>query len=121
MTSNVRFEPVLWLVIECINVPPAILICGINCVDSLEYANSKKLICYTPKVIGSGDIIVSTFSGGAGSCNVSFLGLEPEAAPVLGEYVAACLVLSYSLCDVCGVCVCVYECDLGVVGLCVYL
>ena len=54
---------------------------------SFEYVNSKKLICYTPSVMGPGEIIISTFSGGVGKCTVTFTGLEPEKANLLGTMV----------------------------------
>ena len=62
-----------------------ITIIGKSCLDSLEYSSSKKVSCLTPKVVGSGLIIITTLSGGRGSCNVSFTGLEAETAHLLGE------------------------------------
>lgn len=64
----------------------AIKICGVDCLDTLEYLSSKKLICYTPKVVGPGDIIVNTLNGGPGRCTVTFTGLEPEPIQTLGKY-----------------------------------
>ncbi len=54
----------------------------------MEYINSKKLICHTPTVAGQGEIIVTTYSGGKGKCTVTFTGLEPERAGLLGKGVA---------------------------------
>lgn len=63
----------------------AIVICGSNCIDTLEYVSSKKLICLTPNIMGPGEIIVTTYSGGLGKCTVTFTGLEPERTAVLGK------------------------------------
>jgi len=58
---------------------------GESCLDSLEYISSKKLICQTGSAVGRGKIIVTTLSGGDGTCTVSFCGLEPEP-PTLLDY-----------------------------------
>ena len=60
-------------------------ICGVNCTDNVEYMSSKKLICHTPTVLGQGEIIVTTYSGGKGKCTVTFTGLEPERTGLLGK------------------------------------
>lgn len=56
---------------------------GQSCLASLEYTSSKKLVCQTPNAFGQGSIIVTTLSGGEGTCTVSFCGLEPEPSPLL--------------------------------------
>lgn len=65
--------------------PPAIVICGSSCMDRLEYVSSKKLVCYTPTVVGPGEIIIATYSGGIGKSTVTFIGLAPEQESLLGE------------------------------------
>lgn len=47
--------------------------------------SSKKLICYTPNVVGPGEIIIATYSGGIGKSTVTFIGLEPQRESLLGE------------------------------------
>ena len=57
---------------------------GESCLDSLEYISSKKLICQTGSAVGRGKIVVTTLSGGDGTCTVSFCSLEPEPPTLLG-------------------------------------
>lgn len=57
---------------------------GESCLDSLEYFSSKKLVCRTGSAVGPGKIIVTTLSGGDGSCTVSFRGLAPAQPTLLG-------------------------------------
>ena len=57
---------------------------GESCLDSLEYFSSKKLVCRTGSAVGPGKIIVTTLSGGDGSCTVSFCGLAPAQPTLLG-------------------------------------
>ena len=65
----------------------AIVICGSNCIDSLEYHSSRKLVCNSPNVRGKGEIIVTTFTGGQGKCTVGFTSLEAAQAHVLGKII----------------------------------
>ena len=60
-------------------------ICGGDCTDSVEYVNSRKLICHTPTAFGRGEIIITTYSGGRGKCTVTFTSLEPERTGLLGK------------------------------------
>jgi len=71
------------LTISC-NPCAELKIHGESCLDSLEYISSKKLICQTGSAVGRGKIIVTTLSGGDGTCTVSFCGLEPEPPTLLG-------------------------------------
>lgn len=73
----------------------AITICGKDCTSSLEYVNSKKLICLTPNVWGTGDIIVTTTSGGRGKCTVTFAGLEPEPVATIGTVVSVVVIVCF--------------------------
>ena len=57
---------------------------GENCLESLEYFSSKKLVCKTGSAVGPGTIIVTTLSGGDGSCTVSFCGLALQQPTLLG-------------------------------------
>ena len=74
--------------------------------DSLEYNSSKKLVCQSPKYVGVGTIVVSTFSGGPGTCNVHFTGLEQPKQPLLGKHHACIYVLLHLP-------VCKYKCIKG--------
>lgn len=58
---------------------------GQSCKDSLEYGSSKKLFCLTPNIEGMAKIIVTTLSGGDGTCTVTYYGHAREATPKLGE------------------------------------
>jgi exocyst complex component 2 len=56
---------------------------GHSCKESLEYFSSKKLFCLTPNVEGRSQIIITTLSGGTGTCTVTYYGLAREATPKL--------------------------------------
>ena len=58
---------------------------GHSCKESLEYGSSKKLFCLTPNVEGPVQILITTLSGGPGTCTVTFYGHAREATPKLGE------------------------------------
>ena len=48
-------------------------ICGANCLLSADYKSASKIIARTGQSKpGKGDVIVSTRSGGVGSCTVQF-------------------------------------------------
>lgn len=48
-------------------------ICGANCLLSADYKSGSKIIARTGQSRpGKGDVIVSTRSGGVGSCTVQF-------------------------------------------------
>ena len=57
---------------------------GHSCKESLEYFSSKKLFCLTPNVEGPSQIIITTLSGGSGTCTVTYYGHAREATPKLG-------------------------------------
>ena len=61
-----------------------LLINGQSCLRSMEYYSSKKLVCLTGDATGPGRIIVTTLSGGSGTCTVTFFGRERELTPLLG-------------------------------------
>lgn len=84
MSSASRSLPKVPVIVSCL-IYLALAICGVSCMDTLEYISSKKLICKSPKYVGAGIIVVTTFSGGTGTCNVNFTGLEQPRKPLLGE------------------------------------
>lgn len=48
-------------------------ICGANCLLSADYKSASKIIARTGKAVpGKGDVMVTTRSGGEGSCTVQF-------------------------------------------------
>ena len=51
-------------------------ICGVDCLLSAEWKSSSKVIARTGLGKGKGDIIVTTKSGGIGSCTVGFKGFS---------------------------------------------
>ncbi|CAF0934712.1 unnamed protein product [Didymodactylos carnosus] len=57
-------------------------ICGDDCRSSAIWINSKKITAYTGSGQGKGDVIVTTRSGGVGSCNVGFYGRVEQAGPL---------------------------------------
>ena len=53
---------------------PGLKICGVDCLLAAEWKSSSKIIARTGSGKGKGDIIVTTKSGGTGSCTVGFRG-----------------------------------------------
>ena len=58
----------------------SVKICGVECLDSLEWVSERKIICTSGHGFGRGRIIVETITGGKGTCSVYFTGLE-QATP----------------------------------------
>lgn len=64
---------------------------GADCLPYLEWKSPKKIITRCTKTLGSGDIIISTKSGGLGTCDVQFncyeenVGLTDESAVWVNE------------------------------------
>lgn len=57
-------------------------ICGMDCILSAEWKSSSKIIARTGSGKGKGDIIVTTKSGGVGSCTVGFRGFFMQIGPL---------------------------------------
>ncbi|PIK42085.1 putative exocyst complex component 2 [Apostichopus japonicus] len=51
-------------------------ICGVNCLLLAEWISPKKIFCTTTNCKADGPVIVTTKSGGEGTCTVSFRGLQ---------------------------------------------
>ena len=52
-------------------------VCGMDCIDTLEFESSSKLVCIAgPALPGSGSIVVETQSGGRGASLVEFCFIE---------------------------------------------
>lgn len=49
-------------------------ICGVDCLLAAEWKSENKIIAISGPIKGKGDVIVTTKSGGLGSCNVTFKG-----------------------------------------------
>lgn len=64
---------------------------GADCLPYLEWKSTKKIITRCTRVIGNGDVIVTTNSGGVGSCDVQFncyeenVGLTDDSAVWVDE------------------------------------
>ena len=43
----------------------------------MDWVSDRKIVCETGVGVGRGRIIITTQSGGIGSCSVYFTGLEP--------------------------------------------
>ena len=56
-----------------------------SCLESLEYHSSRKLVCLRPNAPGVGEIIVTTFNGGSGTCTVQITIQQPEVKQLLGK------------------------------------
>lgn len=54
---------------------------GADCLPYLEWKSPKKIITRCAKILGSGDIVVTTNSGGVGTCDVQFNCYEDNVGP----------------------------------------
>ena len=63
---------------------------GMSCLESLEYHSSRKLVCLRPNAPGVGEIIVTTFNGGSGTCTVQITIQQPEIKQLLGKSIKKC-------------------------------
>lgn len=54
----------------------SIKICGHECMKSMEWISDRKIICKSGDGVGRGRIIITSVSGGIGSCSVYFTGIE---------------------------------------------
>lgn len=55
----------------------SIKICGHECLESMEWVSDRKIVCESGRGVGKGRVIVTSLSGGTGTCSVFFTGLEP--------------------------------------------
>uniref|UniRef100_A0A673N881 Exocyst complex component 2 n=1 Tax=Sinocyclocheilus rhinocerous TaxID=307959 RepID=A0A673N881_9TELE len=61
-------------------------ICGHNCLLTAEWMSASKIVCRVgPAKDDKGEIIVTTKSGGRGTCTVSFKLLKPERIGILDQ------------------------------------
>ena len=68
MQFDIPFPLFLWIL--------GLTICGANCLLSADYKSASKIIARTGKAVpGKGDVMVTTRSGGEGSCTVQFKSL----------------------------------------------
>lgn len=65
----------------------SVKICGHECLETVEWLSSHRLVCQTREGFGKGSIIVSTLSGGVGTCTVVFNGTSPPPENVVRKYV----------------------------------
>ncbi|XP_015782863.1 exocyst complex component 2-like [Tetranychus urticae] len=56
-------------------------ICGVNCLMYVEWINNSKILTRSGKCDGLGDVIITTISGGTGTCTVQFRGLPDIVSP----------------------------------------
>ena len=54
-------------------------ICGDDCRATAAWVSPNKITAYAGRGQGKGDVIVTTKSGGTGSCNVGFYGRVEQA------------------------------------------
>lgn len=57
-------------------------ICGIDCILTVEWKSPSKIIARTGPGKGKGDIIVTTKTGGQGTCTVGFKGYHVQIGPL---------------------------------------
>lgn len=56
-------------------------ICGVDCLMYVEWKSPSKILSRSGRCNGSGDVIVTTKSGGRGTCTVQFRGYEDIVSP----------------------------------------
>ncbi|CAH1269792.1 Hypp4243 [Branchiostoma lanceolatum] len=57
-------------------------ICGVNCLLTAEWVSPSKITCKTGLCKGKGEVIVTTRSGGLGTCTVTFRGYVMQTGPL---------------------------------------
>ncbi|KAL3277052.1 hypothetical protein HHI36_012413 [Cryptolaemus montrouzieri] len=57
-------------------------ICGFDCLLSAEWKSPNKIIAISGPIKGKGEVIVTTRTGGVGTCNVSFKGYHETIGPM---------------------------------------
>ena len=63
----------------------SVKICGHECVEWVDWLSPTKLVCQAGEGYGRGRVIVTTLSGGEGSCTVYFTGTEPPTKKTVRE------------------------------------
>lgn len=52
-------------------------VCGQDCTRQAQWINAKRIVCVSGNVVGLGEVIITTRSGGRGTCCIRFRGLPP--------------------------------------------
>lgn len=65
--------------------PPGLTVCGADCTLFAEWKSPNKILARTGAGEGRGDIVVTTKSGGPGTCMVKFYGYLEVVGPLKGE------------------------------------
>ncbi|EDV25447.1 uncharacterized protein TRIADDRAFT_55542 [Trichoplax adhaerens] len=55
-----------------------VMVCGFDCILNATYMSQSKIVCKTGFGLGNGEVIVTTKSGGEGTCTVTFLAYAPD-------------------------------------------
>ena len=53
-----------------------VFICNVDCTKTANWQSPNKIICHSGNAVGKGDVVVTTYSGGRGSCTVRFTGIR---------------------------------------------
>ncbi|XP_003744375.1 exocyst complex component 2 [Galendromus occidentalis] len=61
----------------------SVSICGMDCTMFSEWKSSHKIVTRTRICSGSGDVIITTKSGGKGTCTVQFRGIHETVSPTV--------------------------------------
>ncbi|OQR70699.1 exocyst complex component 2-like [Tropilaelaps mercedesae] len=61
----------------------SVTICGMDCTMFSEWKSSHKIVTRTRICSGIGDVIITTKSGGKGSCTVQFKGIHESVSPTV--------------------------------------
>ena len=69
-----------------------VVICNLDCTRSAEWVSSNKITCVSGPAIGKGDVIITTRSGGRGTCTVKFTGIR-EIIGTCSYVMSLCLLL----------------------------
>ena len=66
-------------------MPAEVVICGQDCTRQAQWVNAKRIVCVSGDYVGTGEVIITTRSGGRGTCSIRFRGLPPPVKD--SEYV----------------------------------
>ena len=64
----------------------SVKICGVECLDSVEWISERKIVCTSGIAYGRGRIVVETITGGRGTSSVYYTGLENSSPQSPSEW-----------------------------------
>ena len=63
-----------------------VTICGQDCTRQAQWVNAKRIVCVSGDDVGTGEVIITTRSGGRGTCSIRFRGLPPPVVDTVDPF-----------------------------------